>query len=53
MESNIPMAPGGCVYKQKTLTWEAISATQSAYESSKYTSIITTGNFISYIIHII
>ncbi|WMV24653.1 hypothetical protein MTR67_018038 [Solanum verrucosum] len=38
------MAPGGRVYKQKTLTGQTVSSSQSADESNKCTPAIATGN---------
>ncbi|PHT39849.1 BAG family molecular chaperone regulator 5, mitochondrial [Capsicum baccatum] len=40
------MAPRGCIYKQKTLTGETISATQSVDPSNKSTPATITGNTI-------
>ncbi|KAH0724884.1 hypothetical protein KY284_000749 [Solanum tuberosum] len=36
------MAPGGCVYKQKTLTGQTVSSAQSADESNKCTPATAT-----------
>jgi len=38
------MAPGGRVYKQKTLTGQTVSSAQSADESNKCTPATATGN---------